>query len=377
MNKRLGNARLEWYDVELLFWGSIVPPETEDIAKKPWLWDVWGTGPRGQKQQPYLDIGASGLYVRKFWVTQLFVQENYTSGTTSGLHGGFCSQVSGLYPASGFNLATKDYVDYQISIIPIPSGGSGSTSLSGLTDVSGIWSSGTVVSWNGLYFVPATTTGVANSGNWEISGTSAALNATLPGRFAASGALFGNGTSGTLPVYDGLGHLTDSIVSQFDLGTNYGLNISDPYTGASAVLLPDFYSLGFLRIYSLPPVTVGFGSFLVGSQVSGIPGAVPYYSEAALISNSDWRFVTTSLLSGITLQAGTITVRGQDTDVRYALSGTGSGSTTLSGLTDIQFQSALVSGHILGWNGTKWTNTGDQTGVGDSDQIVLPVQIFS
>ena len=450
MINRRGNTRIEWYDVDVLLWGSIVPPEA---GTGPRYWDVWGTGPRGQKQQPYLDIGISGLYVRKFWATQLFVQENYASGTTSGLHGGFHTQVSGLYPASGFNLATKAYVDFMVAAVS--GGGGGSTSLSGLTDVSGVWTSGTVVSWDGFYFVPAamqasgnfqlsgnyitqaegdiryalsgttggsgtfqegsglydaggithvgqgygitvTNSGVmvnttqldsrytlsgngsASSGNWEISGTSQALAASLPALYQASGYLtegsglyqvgpivhvgagwgitvsdsgvtakasdldvryalsgsggggtgtvVGTGTSGTLPVFNSPSGLIDSIVSQLDLGTNYALVITDPYTGGNATLIPDYYSLGFSRLYSFPPVSVGFGAFLVGSQNSGITGRVPYYSEAALIDNSEWKFSTTSLLSGIDLQAisGTfqkLSVRGQDTDARYALSG--------------------------------------------------------
>ena len=148
MINRKGNTRIEWYDVDILLWGSIVPPATQDRTKKPWLWDIWGDGPRGQKQQPFMDIGASGLYVRKFWVTRLHVQEEYTSGLVSGLHGGFLNQVSGLYPISGFHLATKAYVD------DIFGGPGNRLGLSGLSDVSGLWTSGTLVSFNGIYFVP-------------------------------------------------------------------------------------------------------------------------------------------------------------------------------------------------------------------------------
>jgi len=144
-------------------------------------------------------------------------------------------------------------------------------------------------------------------------------------RYALSGALYGNGTSGTLPVYDGTAHLRNSIAAQVDLGGAFALQITDPYHGGVAWLTPDYYGLGQSRIYAFPPVDVGFGCFLVGSQTSGISGYLPVYSEAALISPSNF-LITGSFLSGIGLEAtsgvfGVLSVHGQDTDARYSISG--------------------------------------------------------
>ena len=415
MINRRGNTRLEWYDVDLLLWGSITPPPTEDVSKKPWLWDIWGHGPRGQQQQPYLDLGASGLYVRKLWATQIYLQENYTSGVTSGLHGGFHTQVSGLYPASGFNLATKSYVDYMITTIS-GGGGGGSTSLSGLTDVSGVWSSGMVVSWDGSFFVPAMVSGggggVSSSGNWEISGTSAALNAGLPARFLASGlyetsgtsytkaesntrfaasGIFGDitglGTSGTLPVFDANKNLTNSWISQQDFGGAAGIALYDPWTVMNAVIVPDYYRLGSTRIYALPAVNVGFGAFLVGQQTSGIVGRIPVFTEANLIDNSNFLIqgFGADILSGVSFLgvSGTFTklsVRGQDTDTRYALSGTGGGggSSTFVGLTDVS--GIWTSGQEVSYDGTKFVPFTDTTGstlAVDNDSLIVSVSVFT
>ena len=192
----------------------------------------------------------------------------------------------------------------------------------------------------------------------------------------------GTGTSGTLPVFNSASGLTNSIVAQVDLGTNYAISITDLYTGAVATLVPDYYSLGLSRLYALPPVNAGFGCFLVGSQNSGITGRVPYYSEAALIDNSEWKFSTTSLLSGIDLQAISgifekLSVRGQDTDSRYALSGTagGGGASVLDDLTDVTLATP-TSGQILAYDGAEWVNFnqaggGDITGTGTSGQLAI------
>ena len=352
MINRRGNTRIEWYDVDLLLWGSIVPPATD--TTKPWLWDVWGRGPRGQQQQPYLDIGASGLYIRKLWATQFYVQENYGSGVTSGLHGGFCSQVSGLYPVSSYNLATKGYVDYIVSI----SGGSGgSTSLSGLTDVSGVWSSGTIVSWNGTYFVPATVSGlsIANSGNWEISGTSAALDAGLPARFLASG------------VY--------TVKTEADV--RYALSGQVDRT----LLDPIYQQSGLYKVTIENDVR-----YALSGRVLPLEGGI----LTNILSGTQGVF--NNRVSGVLGQFGTLTVRSVDTDTRYTLSGLfpqatldvryalsgSSGATSFSGLTDVT--GTWTSGKIVGYNGTYFLPTTDQTGASlaaDSDQVTLFVQSFS
>ena len=538
MINRRGNTRIEWYDVDLLFWGSILPPSQE--THKPWQWDVWGHGPRGQKQQPYLDIGASGLYVRKLWATQIYLQENYTSGVTSGLHGGFRTQVSGLYPASSYNLATKAYVDYMITTVSGSGGGSSGITVLNTTinvdtyfsigysdpilfyhNISGIpnltkvhiatefyENSGPTPIWgsvwhygsetyqdlgnfgtglgptadvlilpgdyaleftfttsgvggisangfnatnigdftstrmlfdiplfsatdgndidiyldidilqenylnsayalSGIFFTQAegdvryalsgTGGGPSSSGSWEISGTSAALNAGLPARFLASGLyetsgtsytkaesntryalsgtgnVVGVGSSGFVPVWISssgqiAGHILDTLAS-FQIvpdaltgagvttqvyagegsttGGNLILGAGAGYDAAGNVIISPGGTFG--------ADTNGGSIGFEGGGRTGIGTVGGYYfwsqyDQAQVNFNFSGISITTSFLFP---SAGGTLVTTATGDIRYTLSGTSIGFTDL---TDVTI-AIPISGQLVGFNGSEWVNT--------------------
>ena len=427
MINRRGNTRIEWYDVDVLLWGSIVPPEA---GTGPRYWDVWGEGPRGQKQQPYLDIGASGLYARKFWGTQLYMQENYTSGTTSGLHGGFCTQVSGLYPVSGFNLATKGYVDDALSAFT-----GGSTSLSGLIDVfDGPWSSGLFVSWNGTEFVPAfaSATGGTGTGTGHYSIVFTATDSyqvdhnlsfypqttlldsdgvqieTQVTHLSTSGLMldfFGTITSGRVicDTTSGVGG-TSSSGSWEISGTSEALGLSLPALyAASGIFLTQAQGNVLYQLSGTGSASSGSWEISGTSQTlnAGLPARFQasgsYQPAGAYITSSgSWEISGTSLALGSSLPAlyaasGTYITQAQG-DIRYALSGTGtvnSGSWEISGTSAalaLTLPALYQASGLYELSGISYTKaesdvrytlsgtgagTGDITGTGISGQLAI------
>lgn len=107
--------------VDINLWGLLAPPDKSIY-------------PSVVRDGIYLDIGAPKRCVRYLYVNKIIVCED----------GGFVTTVSGVNPTEPYHLTTKAYVD---SLTP-------SGTFVGLTDTSGIWSSGQYISYNGSYFIP-------------------------------------------------------------------------------------------------------------------------------------------------------------------------------------------------------------------------------
>jgi len=150
--------------------------------------------------------------------------------------------------------------------------------------------------------------GVAPSGNWEISGTSAALAATLPGLYATSGYhyLAGSGLVSSLESYhiqigSGL-YLQDNVVG-FD-------------TAAELTRLNPVYQASGL--YQISGTAYTKAESNARFQASGVPaeGSGLYQAGTNYHVGAGWGTVVSD--SGVRANA-------TDLDVRYALSGTGGG----------------------------------------------------
>jgi hypothetical protein len=231
----------------------------------------------------------------------------------------------------------------------INAAGGGGGSIATLTDVTlTSVASGEILIYDGLVWRNGVT--VAGSGNWEISGTSAALAATLPSLYLASGLYYtqaasearyvnvtGDYISGTLEM-SGIIRFGDktTIVS----GGVFSVNVISGATvqaGALTVRSVDSdtrYTLSGL----FPQATLdvrytlsglfnqatldtryhasGWGTFVNAVGTTLVSGATVFGGAVSGVN-----IFGTDAVSGLSVRAGAVIVRGVDTDSRYTLSG--------------------------------------------------------
>ena len=130
MKFRESNKIFDFFKCTFRYWGTIKPPQSERF---------------NGDEEPYLDLGDTNSRIRTMYIN--------TINTSAG----FTTQVSGQSPELNYHLTTKEYVD---NLVALSGGGGGSvisgvSSFSGLLDVSGNWTSGNWISFDGDYFIPS------------------------------------------------------------------------------------------------------------------------------------------------------------------------------------------------------------------------------
>lgn len=317
-NTRVSNERFEYFKVDTIWWGAILPPDPE----------------RFPGRNVYFDIGNEERCARNIYISNLWICDG----------GGFRTVVSGLPPTELYHLTpwgfvsgfVDDAIDTAINNLP-----ASAQSLSGLTDTQNTaWTSGAIVGYDGVQFL-------------EVFGVTPAAHSL--DSHSDVGTM--SPVSGQMLGYDGTNWVNVEGLTEQDAAATYVpltriLTAGAGLTGGGDLSTDRTFDVG-----------AGFGVLVSASDVAIDPATVHLSGVAVPFSVVDLTDTSiVGLVSGQSLSYdGTNWVNSDgglseaEANILYQLSGVPV-PFALVDLTDTSIIGVL-SGQQLGYDGTNWVNT--------------------